>query len=437
MKRHHRWLQGEIETWRREGIIDDAQALRLAGRYGMADQHQGWSRFIFSALGAVLLGLGVILFFAYNWQEMGRASKLALIFSGISAAHVSGWLLSVPGRGHENLGECLHLLGTMLFGAGIWLVSQIYHMDAHTPNAFLVWSLAALAMAWAMPSIAQAMLAVLLMFFWNWFEVIRFNTPVHWGPWIVAGPVIGLAWTYRSRTLLFFSCAMFIVSFSLNAAHLNDDAVLPIVLALSSVCLGVAHLAAKTRFPQSASALFWLGNFLYLLLLFLLTFGDMGGVLSESDLLTWPVWLYWGSAAAVALLAWCFFWIAARERMETRDEIIEAAMIFIALLIVVVSPVVGKFGQHWWFSLLFFGHGVIWLVRGMHQLRWQPAALGGGMLAALILARFVDLFDSLLIRSMVFLILGAGLFAVGMIFSRSRNRASLRSRQVSGDSVDA
>ena len=41
----------------------------------------------------------------------------------------------------------------MLFGAGIWLVAQVYHIEEHFPDGFLIWGIGALALAWAMPSI--------------------------------------------------------------------------------------------------------------------------------------------------------------------------------------------------------------------------------------------------------------------------------------------
>ena len=45
--------------------------------------------------------------------------------------------------------KSLHLAGTILFGAGIWLVAQIYHIDEHYPNAFFFWGFGAMTMAWA------------------------------------------------------------------------------------------------------------------------------------------------------------------------------------------------------------------------------------------------------------------------------------------------
>jgi hypothetical protein len=44
------------------------------------------------------------------------------------------------------------------------------------------------------------------------------------------------------------------------------------------------------------------------------------------------------------------------------------------------------------------------------------------MLVALTTARYFDLFDSLAARGLVFLVVGGGLFATGLQYSRSRKR---------------
>jgi len=47
------------------------------------------------------------------------------------------------------------------------------------------------------------------------------------------------------------------------------------------------------------------------------------------------------------------------------------------------------------------------------------------LIAALVFARFVDLFDSLLLRSLFFLALGAGLFLIGNFYSRRKKLQSV------------
>ena len=147
----------------------------------------------------MILGLGIILLFAYNWNVMPKAAKLALILFALVGAHAGDiWLWRRPGW-HRQLGEALCVLGTMFFGAGIWLVAQIYHIDEHFPNGFLIWGLGALAMAWALPSPAHGLLAVVVLCIWNCTEAWDFQMPVHWGPLLLLLGPGALAWWQRSR----------------------------------------------------------------------------------------------------------------------------------------------------------------------------------------------------------------------------------------------
>ena len=185
MKKSIKWLLAEIDQWLKEGLIAAEQADILKRRYSITEQESAWGRSIFISIGAILFGLGVILLFAYNWEKMHKFAKLAVIFLALLATHGTGfWLRRSAGRS-RTAGEGLHLAGTMLFGAGIWLVAQIYHIDEHYPNAFFIWSLGALALAWALPSISHAIVAALLLMLWNGFEAFDFKNPQLLSPFII------------------------------------------------------------------------------------------------------------------------------------------------------------------------------------------------------------------------------------------------------------
>jgi uncharacterized membrane protein len=72
------------------------------------------------------------------------------------------------------------------------------------------------------------------------------------------------------------------------------------------------------------------------------------------------------------------------------------------------------------FNLLFLGHCIVLIVGGTDRLNWKHVSLGCVLFSALVFARFVDLFDSLLMRSLFFLALGAGLFLIGNFYSRRK-----------------
>ena len=146
-----RWLFGEIEKWKSEGVITEEEAASIRGRYPALPPERPWGTILFGSIGAVIIGLGIILVVAYNWEAMHRFVKLAIIFGMLLAAHGTGFYLRRKSD-HFVFGEAFHVLGTMFFGAGIWLTAQIYHIQEHLPTAFLIWGVGALAMAWAVPS---------------------------------------------------------------------------------------------------------------------------------------------------------------------------------------------------------------------------------------------------------------------------------------------
>ena len=139
----------EVKTWVTDGLIDERQADLIRGRYPIAGS-TGWGQALITAIGAMIFGLGIILFFAYNWSEMSKFTKLALVFGALGLAHFAGILLRFSKSGRYASIEGLHVLGTMLFGAAIFLIAQIYHIDEHYPTAFLVWGLAAMALGWVL-----------------------------------------------------------------------------------------------------------------------------------------------------------------------------------------------------------------------------------------------------------------------------------------------
>ena len=218
MKKHIKWLFKEIDNWVNEGVIATEQGELLKNRYPTPVEGAAWSRIIFFSIGAILFGLGVILLFAYNWEKMHKFAKLAVIFFALIAAHGTGIWLRRPESKYRAAGEGLHLAGTMLFGAGSWLVAKIYHIEEHYPNAFLVWGVGALALAWAVPSISHGVVAVILLVMWNSFEAFDFKNPHLLSPILILAGILPIAWLNRSRVLLTTVICAFLLTLSFSVS---------------------------------------------------------------------------------------------------------------------------------------------------------------------------------------------------------------------------
>ena len=78
---------------------------------------------------------------------------------------------SASGRvSHPHVGEVLYLLGVLLFGASLFLVGQMYNVEAHDPLALLIWATAAVSVAIVVRSRRVTWAALLIFTGWIGFE---------------------------------------------------------------------------------------------------------------------------------------------------------------------------------------------------------------------------------------------------------------------------
>lgn len=421
MKKHIHWLLNELEAWVREGIIDDDQARAIRSRYPAPEQAGTWGRVAFAAAGAVLIGLGVILLFAYNWEKMHKFLKLAVVFTALIAAH--GAALAT---GRTAAKETLHVLGTMFFGAGIWLVAQVYHIEEHYPNAFIVWGAGALALAWALPSLAQGLIAAFLLALWDGFEVFAFRDPNHLAPVLIFIGIIPLAWLLRSRVLAAAGLASFLFTLFATVQRQSWQLVLPVFLSCAAALLAAGIIMQKSRrAPELAPVCFFFGNGLFLFPVFVLTFPGTRELLTLLFRET-PATLWVLVPLATAFILWfAALWPFSdlRERIAAglRLEYLAAPLALAIYLIQTnLKHRIGGWSGAAPYNLIFLFSAVMLMQRGFRSLHLRSAVMGSVLLAALAMARYADLFQSLLARAVVFLAVGGMMLVVGIFFARAR-----------------
>lgn len=181
---HRGWLRGEVEAWVRAGLVSDSQASAILARYPAAagdvvrTQTQKRIAVVFAVLGAVLVGLGIILFFATNWQAIPRWAKLGIVLASTIGAYVSGYWLRY-GRGYPAVGSALLLLGGLLYGAGIFLIGQMFHVQAEPHYGLLLWAAGLLPLAYLLPHPPLITLVAVLLAVWvgavSFFGLERYN----------------------------------------------------------------------------------------------------------------------------------------------------------------------------------------------------------------------------------------------------------------------
>jgi hypothetical protein len=72
------------------------------------------------------------------------------------------------------------------------------------------------------------------------------------------------------------------------------------------------------------------------------------------------------------------------------------------------------------YNLLILFSAIMLMLRGFQTLNLRSAITGSLLLTALAIARYVDLFHSLLARAAVFLLVGGMMLGIGVFFARAR-----------------
>ncbi|AKB32396.1 hypothetical protein MSSIH_1706 [Methanosarcina siciliae HI350] len=157
-----------ILKWLDEGTIDHAQAEKMKEDLaGYKRERRSKKQIVaFSTIGAVLIGLGAILFVASNWEKIGSMVKVLLLVGTTVGVHYAGYRLKYEQQKYFRLGSALIFLSTLLFGASLFLIAQIYNINANNSTLVLIWILGVFPLIYGYRSAPIAGLCSLLFYLW-------------------------------------------------------------------------------------------------------------------------------------------------------------------------------------------------------------------------------------------------------------------------------
>ena len=212
-------LRRETPKWVEAGIIDAEQQEKILAHYTprSIDLTQRLPAIVIG-LATLLVGLGILLFYAANWRTMPPPFKLFQVFSLIVATYGASYYCFVIRPAWAKLGRVFLLLGMVSFGAGIALVAQIYHISAHPSKGVLAWSLGGLATAWVMKERWGYYLGALLLYIWNFWEYFEYFNPNYV---FVLGPLLLLFLFYRGQEKIGVLVSVLGLIFWVQQIHLS------------------------------------------------------------------------------------------------------------------------------------------------------------------------------------------------------------------------
>lgn len=135
--------------WAEQSRIDPArlpEAMRLSNVIPSSDD---WRRFLDTLLlwlGALLTASGVVFFFAYNWDDLSRFTRFAMVEGLLVVALLAFWRLGLA----SITGKVTLMIAAVFVGVLLALVGQTYQTGADTFELFGVWCV--LILPWAVIS---------------------------------------------------------------------------------------------------------------------------------------------------------------------------------------------------------------------------------------------------------------------------------------------
>ncbi len=397
-------LRQEVEAWRRDGAITDDQALAILARYPEsapgfeASRRQQPLIVALSILGAVLIGLGVISFYAANWDEISRSAKLASLIIGTLLSYGAGYYLWQR-TSYSAVGVALVLQGCIIYGAGIHLIGQIYHVDVNDPNLSLFWFLG----------------------------------------------VAPLAYVTRSRPVMFLAVVLFLAAVAFRLQDWLDrvedsEAVIAgaaLYIALGAFLFAVGKAKRLLDGWESIGGLFQaIGLVTVFLPLYMLTFHDLfDGVESISDA-RFGYWAlaYGASAVAIAVTAW----LAWRRAQRGDRPLVDLAEVAAIVVLLGVAHAAGLVPVDWdpfypiVFNALFALSALGLMASGYLQEHEARVNFSLALIAVYLVTRYFEFSIDLLDSALVFVGAGVLLLLGGYLLDRGRRRmlASMREREV-------
>ena len=115
---------------------------------------------VFAILGAILVGLGIILIIAHNWDDLSKSIKTFFAFLPLLLGQLSCGYTLLKKKNSKTWRESSSAFLFFAVGASISLVSQVYHIPGDLSSFLLTWMLICLPIVYVMQSSFTSLLFI-------------------------------------------------------------------------------------------------------------------------------------------------------------------------------------------------------------------------------------------------------------------------------------
>ncbi|RZS92166.1 DUF2157 domain-containing protein [Aquimarina brevivitae] len=421
-------LSNELDTLIKEGVISSQTATDIRQYYAAKNENSPNLLYtIFGIFGAILIGAGIILMIAHNWDAFSKVTKIIWALSPLVLAQllVGYTILKEKSMAWK---ESASVLLFFAVGTAISLISQIYHLPEQLDSYLLTWGLLCLPLVYLTKSRAVALLTLLTGTYYT--IVIGWKLGESKTPWmylIFIGAIlpyyINLVRTYiASNTTTIFnwaipiSCIIGLSCFIKKA----DELGFLMYITLFAVFYGIGRLQIFAQSNTLRNGFLLLGSFGTIVVLLILTF--------------WEVWKDIGNGHQlgsqeffIALFLVIIALILSVQRLANSKLKLNATTLiqysFLLIWMVFFIPL-GYIFATVIINLLLLAIGITIIKSGIAKMHFRILNYGLLITSVLIISRFFDTTMSFELRGAVFVVIGLSFFVSNYLMYKRQLKIS-------------
>jgi uncharacterized membrane protein len=427
-----KWLLRELPKLEAERVIDSAASERLRDHYSAQISGLGGRLVvaIFAVFGALLIGGGVILLLAHNWDAFGRGTRAAIaLVPLITAQALVGWVLF---KKYESTAwrESSATLLALTVAAAIALVDQTYHTGGDLESFLWRWSLLLAPLPWLLNSTAVAMIFLAALTWWAGATRVEGSQILMLWP-LAAAVVPHLVHVMRAdrRGLraanLQWAVALFLcVAAGLGIENRVPGLWIPIYVGLFALLIAVGAASRRDEerlWRRPLEAVGFAGSIvMWLILSFEEPWERIGWkhIHSTEKFHQVASWLDVGLAIGLPLAA-IVIMVLLLDRSRHQLQFLWGLSV---ALVAVAWPLVAASDSEWigaiTFNCLLFVVGIATIAVGVQRQHLGVVNLGMMVVALLVLVRFFDSGFGFIFKGLAFIVVGIGFLLANVVLSR-------------------
>ncbi len=425
-------LDKELELLEKEGVISTETAGNIRAYYQSKSENPHTKLFVvFAILGAILVGLGIILIIAHNWDELSRPVKVFFAFLPLVVGQLfcAYSLLKKSDSPAWKEGSTAFLFFAV--GASISLISQVYNIHGDLSTFLFTWMLLCCPLIYVMNSSMASLLYIVGITYyvveshtyWSVFRHVE-NSYHYW--WLLLLMLPHYFFIYKrnpdSNSMIFHN---WVIPLSLIFALATLEKGNGTLLSMAYMSMfGLFYLIGDSTFFQTArrrvNGYLVIGSLGTVHILLMTSFSWYWEEVNRKEfnftnVLTAPEFI-----ATVIITALSLFILVRQGKEKIRAEFHPMKIIFI-LFIVLFSlgqtqttfPIIA-------INLIILLTGVYTIRNGARYDHLGVLNYGLLTITALVVCRFFDSDMSYIVRGLLFVVVGIGFFLANYLMLKKR-----------------